>query len=205
MLPPEAFEMIGKAVADKFLVYDAKFDAFLARAELKLSTIKDGIDGKDGANGLDGKDGADGLNGKDGVNGNDGEPGPKGDTGDKGEKGDPGEKGDEGKEGQKGETGIKGEPGEKGEKGQDGIITTKVAAYRDVWKESEEYELGDFVTWGGSLWHCNIEKTQEKPGTSETWTLAVKRGRDGKDGKNGEKGAPGAPGQKGEKGEIGYA
>jgi collagen type III alpha len=175
MLPPEAFEMIGKAVADKFLVYDAKFDAFLARAELKLSSIKDG------------------------------EPGPKGDTGETGAKGDSGEKGDQGDPGEKGEAGDKGDQGEKGEKGQDGIITTKVAAYRDVWKESEEYELGDFVTWGGSLWHCNSEKTQEKPGTSETWTLAVKRGRDGKDGKSGEKGDPGIPGQKGDKGDIGYA
>lgn len=91
-----------------------------------------------------------------------------------------------------GPQGIKGDPGRDG---RDGIITTKMAAYRGVWKEGEEYTLGDFVTLGGSLWHCNFHAygdendpnpgTKAKPGTGEDWTLAVKRGRDGKDGKEG--------------------
>lgn len=55
--------------------------------------------------------------------------------------------------------------------------------YRGVYKEGSEYEKGDTVTWGGSLWHCDTEKTAEKPDSSEKhWTLAAKRGRDGKDG-----------------------
>lgn len=56
------------------------------------------------------------------------------------------------------------------------------ALYRGVFKEGQEYERGDMVTWGGSLWHCDAPTT-DKPGT-ESWTLAAKKGRDGKDGKN---------------------
>lgn len=54
--------------------------------------------------------------------------------------------------------------------------------YRGVFKEGQQYEKGDTVTWGGSLWHCD-EDTTDKPDTaSKAWTLAAKRGRDGKDG-----------------------
>lgn len=50
--------------------------------------------------------------------------------------------------------------------------------YRGVWREGQ-FQRGDMVTWGGSLWHCDKE-TGEKPGSGD-WTLAVKKGRDGKD------------------------
>ncbi|WP_412474734.1 hypothetical protein ACK83U_00880 [Rhizobium sp. WW22] len=54
--------------------------------------------------------------------------------------------------------------------------------YRGVYREAE-YQRGDTVTWGGSLWHCDADGTKEKPGDgSRSWTLAAKRGRDGKDG-----------------------
>ncbi|WP_368517476.1 hypothetical protein [Rhizobium sp.] len=54
--------------------------------------------------------------------------------------------------------------------------------YRGVYREAE-YQRGDTVTWGGSLWHCDADGTKEKPGDgSKNWTLAAKRGRDGKDG-----------------------
>ena len=55
--------------------------------------------------------------------------------------------------------------------------------YCDVWKSGGDYRAGNFVSWGGSVWHCNEDATTEKPGTSAAWTLAVKRGRDGKDAK----------------------
>jgi hypothetical protein len=55
--------------------------------------------------------------------------------------------------------------------------------YRSVFKEGEQYQQGDMVTWGGSLWHCD-KATTAKPGT-EDWTLAAKKGRDGKDAKVG--------------------
>lgn len=52
--------------------------------------------------------------------------------------------------------------------------------YRGIWKEGE-YERGDCVTWGGSMFHCDAEKTTDKPETSTAWKLCAKRGRDGKD------------------------
>lgn len=55
--------------------------------------------------------------------------------------------------------------------------------YRGVWTP-QEYQRGDCVTWGGSLWHANKD-TAAKPDTDDSWQLAVKRGRDGKDGRDG--------------------
>lgn len=51
--------------------------------------------------------------------------------------------------------------------------------YRGVFKDGDDYQCGDVATFGGSLWHCDKE-TKEKPGTSNSWTLAAKKGRDGK-------------------------
>ena len=51
---------------------------------------------------------------------------------------------------------------------------------RGVYSEGREYATGDAVTWGGSLWIAQAP-TAQKPGQSDTWRLAVKRGRDGKD------------------------
>jgi hypothetical protein len=53
--------------------------------------------------------------------------------------------------------------------------------YRGVWQEGIVYRAGNFVTLGGSLWHCNVEQTTLRPTTDNSdWSLAVKRGRDGK-------------------------
>lgn len=61
-------------------------------------------------------------------------------------------------------------------------LAIPVMIYRGVWKEGA-YAKGDTVTWGGSLWHCDADKTTEKPDSPvKHWTLAAKRGRDGKDG-----------------------
>ena len=49
---------------------------------------------------------------------------------------------------------------------------------RGVW-DPGEYAKGDTVTWGGSLWIAQ-ESTEDKPGVSKSWRLAVKKGRDGK-------------------------
>ena len=57
-----------------------------------------------------------------------------------------------------------------------------VMLYRGVYKEGP-YERGDTVTWAGSLWHCDAEKTADKPGDgSSDWTLCAKKGRDGRNG-----------------------
>ena len=53
--------------------------------------------------------------------------------------------------------------------------------YKGVWKPGE-HRRGEFVTHQGSLWHCE-RQTQLKPGDSDDFTLAVKRGRDGRDAK----------------------
>lgn len=57
-----------------------------------------------------------------------------------------------------------------------------VMIYRGVFKEGTDYQHGDTVTWGGSLWHCE-EDTDTKPDAvgSKAWVLCAKRGRDGKD------------------------
>jgi hypothetical protein len=57
------------------------------------------------------------------------------------------------------------------------------AIYRGVFSVGTDYQAGDMVTWGGSLWHCDTP-TKDKPGT-DSWTLAAKKGRDGKDAKVG--------------------
>ena len=49
--------------------------------------------------------------------------------------------------------------------------------YCGVWTEGEAYGEGDFVTHGGSMWHC-YTPTKERPGTTDAWQLAVKRGKD---------------------------
>lgn len=57
-----------------------------------------------------------------------------------------------------------------------------VVIYRGVWTD-RDYEVGDEVTYRGSMWHCN-EPTRTKPETAEgakAWTLCVKRGVDGRD------------------------
>ena len=49
--------------------------------------------------------------------------------------------------------------------------------YKGVWKDTEFYQCGNFVTFGGSIWHANAA-THSKPGADRDWTLAVKHGKD---------------------------
>ena len=156
-----------------------------------------GDPGERGADGKDGRDGADGANGKDAANIVEALK-------------DSGELVLTLADGRLIRTGIR--DGEKGQDGHNGFsldhfdiqptdertiemifeqgdrreiyeLVFPVPVYRDVFKEGEEYQRGDLVTWGGSLWHCDTP-TKAKPGTDE-WTLAAKKGRDGKDAKNG--------------------
>lgn len=164
--------------------------------------------GKDGAPGRDGKDGARGEKGEPGVRGEKGDPGVSGAPGARGEKGDPGRDGrdasdlkviekmvaeqigtqvgafiaslrvtsaDEGRtlvfEAKAGESTAKHE------------VRTGLVLDRGIFREGTEYAKGDGVTFGGSWWIAVAEKATDKPGTSDQWRLAVKRGRDGKDAK----------------------
>jgi hypothetical protein len=67
--------------------------------------------------------------------------------------------------------------------GQDHITKMAIPAmvYKGVWKESNgAYKKGHTVTQSGSLWVC-LKATDTKPGSSDDWQLAAKRGTDGKD------------------------
>jgi hypothetical protein len=49
--------------------------------------------------------------------------------------------------------------------------------YKGVWRDGNVYQRGNFVTDGGSLWHCDGEAVTSRPGTNGyDWRLAVKRG-----------------------------
>lgn len=51
---------------------------------------------------------------------------------------------------------------------------------RGVYRDDENYEKGDSVSWAGSLWIAQVDDPQGKPEQSPDWRLAVKRGRDAK-------------------------
>ena len=54
--------------------------------------------------------------------------------------------------------------------------------YQGVFADGKSYVTGDTVTWGGSLWHCDMD-TGEKPGEgAKAWTLCCKKGRDARNG-----------------------
>ncbi len=75
-------------------------------------------------------------------------------------------------------------------------VSMPVLVDKGVYKSDESYVPGDVTTWDGSMWIAR-EATQDKPGTSDSWRLSVKRGRDGRDGLRGEKGERGAEGRAG--------
>lgn len=56
-------------------------------------------------------------------------------------------------------------------------------SYRGVWSEQEEYGVGDFVTDRGSVWAAKSASKGMRPGSNESWQLAVKAGRRGRDGR----------------------
>ncbi len=64
--------------------------------------------------------------------------------------------------------------------GQIHEVKTAVVLDAGIWKDGNVYVAGDGVTHGGSWWIAKQE-TAEKPGKSDAWRLAVKRGNDGRD------------------------
>lgn len=50
-----------------------------------------------------------------------------------------------------------------------------------VYQPAGVYRKGDGVTWGGSFAIAQVDNPEGKPGESNDWRIAVKRGRDGKD------------------------
>lgn len=58
---------------------------------------------------------------------------------------------------------------------QQSVIRLPAMIYRGVW-DQQSYEKGDSVTFDGSMFVAQVD-TSSKPGTDDTWRLAVKRGR----------------------------
>lgn len=52
---------------------------------------------------------------------------------------------------------------------------------RGVFRDGQEYEKGDGVTYGGCFWIAQKDMPEGKPGANEDWRMAVKRGRDGRE------------------------
>jgi hypothetical protein len=52
--------------------------------------------------------------------------------------------------------------------------------YCGTWSPNEKYDLNDFATDHGSLWHCQKASEGSRPGEGDAWQLAVKKGRDAK-------------------------
>ena len=68
-------------------------------------------------------------------------------------------------------------------------VKTAVVLDAGVWKEGAAYNRGDGVTLGGSFFIAQTD-TSAKPGKSDDWRLAVKRGNDGRDFRPEEKRQP---------------
>lgn len=56
-----------------------------------------------------------------------------------------------------------------------------VLHFRGAWDANQVYIKGAAVTVGGALWVQKVATTRgDRPGTSDSWQIAVKRGRDGR-------------------------
>jgi hypothetical protein len=61
-------------------------------------------------------------------------------------------------------------------------FTIPIPIYKGVFEDDGDYEVHDMVTFGGSVWVAvSADCSKAKPGTNESWKLAVKKGRDGRD------------------------
>lgn len=56
-----------------------------------------------------------------------------------------------------------------------------IQIYKGVFREGDQYDAHDNVTWAGSQWTSTKSENTDKPGTNDSWTLCVKAGRNGKD------------------------
>ncbi len=89
--------------------------------------------------------------------------------------------------------GKDGKDGAPGERGPDGLASPDEirslirselglqyrSLYQGVFQIGSRYTEGQAATWDGSMWFATRD-TNSKPGTDDSWVLAVKRGRDGR-------------------------
>lgn len=172
--------------------------------------------------------------GKDGGVGPVGPAGPQGPQGEKGEDGAPGKDGEDGEIGLRGPQGEKGADGAPGRDGtleniqasydgertltftfkdgtpiEGGTLRLPIVIYRGLFDAQKDYETGDCVTWGGSMWIAKRELQGIAPDDSSVvakaaWALSVMRGRQGKEGRAGDIGPIGKTGPQGPQGPRGY-
>lgn len=83
----------------------------------------------------------------------------------------------------------------RGDEVRETSLAFPVVIDRGVYKVDSDYQRGDGVTFGGSWWVAQKDAPDGKPGLSDGWRLAVKKGRDGKDGKDGQRGPEGKAGK----------
>ena len=62
--------------------------------------------------------------------------------------------------------------------GQEETFVLPVIIDRGVHDPEKDYDRGDAVSHGGSLWVAQKQSPDHKPGEGDGWRLAVKRGRD---------------------------
>jgi hypothetical protein len=166
----------------------------------------EGPPGPPGSPGAAGEPGPQGLLGAPGERGQQGPAGESGPSGAQGQPGDTGEKGDAGRDGRDAADltllrsyiveQVAAEIADVFAKasftsadggrtlnaalgGKDHEIKTGIPLDAGVWTE-REYAAGDTVSHGGSLFIAQVATTA-KPGKSDDWRLAVKRGADGRD------------------------
>ena len=166
------------------------------------------VPGPAGEAGSEGKRGLQGERGDRGEKGEKGEPGKTGPAGADGQAGERGQKGEPGRNAadlsllqeyidQRFERAIEGASVTTPDGGRTLLwslggkvfhVKTAVVLDAGIWKEGA-YSIGDGVTSGGSFWIAQVETTA-KPGKSDDWRLAVKRGADGRDARQEDKRAP---------------
>lgn len=205
------FEAVKKYIDDELGTLTARL------AELEARPIgPEGPPGPPGSPGAAGEQGPQGLPGPMGERGQQGPDGERGPPGAQGQPGDRGEKGDAGRDGRdaadlallrgfiveqvaaeiaeifKAASFTSADGGRTLNAALGGTsheIKTRIPLDVGVWTEERGYVAGDTVSHGGSLFIAQIATTA-KPGKSDDWRLAVKRGADGRDYRPEDKRAP---------------
>ena len=150
--------LLESVIARAQLEIERRAQDVIQRAIDRIPMPKDGLPGKDGRDGMDGQKGLDGKDGRDAFDladlfiEHDGE--------------------------RTFTVGFR-----RGEEVVSKTITVPALIDRGVYGIGKAYEKGDGVTYGGDFWIATRDAPQgEKPGSSDAWRLAVRKGRDGRRG-----------------------
>ena len=120
-------------------------------------------------------------------------------VGPEGKSGENGTSGTSGVNGQNGTSGVDGERGPEGKQGTVGPIGPAGLNWKGMWREGDEYEVDDCVSFNGASWFCirkisKIESNEKTPREHDNWQLLAAQGAEGKNGLNGTSGESGTSG-----------